>query len=110
MKNIILFLSLAIAATFIGCIDKTPLTEEQQVYAGKWVANDGTYIHIYNNGGGDLKTSNKSVEGGKTTFTDDNTFEIGLFGIKKEYNIDAPPYEENGEVKIKLDGYVYTRQ
>ena len=109
MKNVFLFLFIAIAATFVSCVDKTPLTEEQQIYAGKWVSNDGTYIQIYNNGGGDFKTSNSSVSGGKTTFIDENTFEIGLFGIKKEYNIDKSPYEENGEVKIKLDGFVYTK-
>lgn len=89
-------------------LKKTPLTEEQAAYAGKWQSNDGTWIQIYNDGTGSLKSGNTSVEGGKTTITE-SEIEIGLFGIKKKYHIDQKPYEENGKKKMKLDGFIYEK-
>jgi len=92
-----------------GCgFKKTPLTPEQTIYAGKWVSNDGSWIHIYNNGTGNLETGNTSVKGGQTTITDDQ-IEIGLFGINKKYKIDQHPYEEHGKKKMKLNGFVYEK-
>ena len=129
MKNVILFLFIAIAATTISCdkiklseeqkkqlverivkeTERTPLTQEQMIYAGKWICEDGTYFQIYKDGNSDLKTAKKSVEGGNTIFTD-KTIEIEIFGIGKKYKIDKPPYKENGETKMKLDGVVYTKR
>ncbi|MBX2846579.1 MAG: hypothetical protein KTR13_10250 [Saprospiraceae bacterium] len=111
MRSLILLFSVLVIALSSSCnaLEKTPLTEEQQVFAGRWVSNDGTWLHIYNNGGGDLKTSNKSVEGGKTMFTAEDEFEIGLFGLKKTYKVDKAPYEEDGAMKMVLNGIVYTK-
>jgi len=58
----VLFLMTALIA---GCVDKTPLTDEQKVYAGKWVTNDGTWLQIYNDGGANFESGSKSVSGGE---------------------------------------------
>ena len=106
----LLFISFVIISTVLtSCGSKTPLTESQKVYAGKWVTNDGTWLQIYNNGGGDFKQSNSNVTGGSATITD-KTITIGLFGINSEYTIDTPPYQENDIWYMELDGNVYQKQ
>lgn len=86
MRNILVIALVAMATVFTSCGSKTPLTDSQKVYAGKWVANDGTWLQIYNNGGGDFKQSNSNVTSGSTKITE-NTIIIGLFGIDSEYSI-----------------------
>ena len=111
MKNTIMIALLAVATIFTSCGSKTPLTEEQKVYAGKWVANDGTWIQIYNNGGGDFKTSNASVSGGSAVITEDN-IAIGILGMETDFSIDTEPYfdEELDAWYMELDGYWYEKQ
>ena len=110
MKKSFILLILAMTICLSSCgLKKTPLSAENRNYAGKWVSNDGTWIHIYNNGGGDLKDGNTSVNGGKVIFEEGN-IEIGVFGIGKTYDITKEPYEENGIWKIELDSFVYVRQ
>ena len=91
-----------------GCVDKTPLSEDNKIYAGKWITNDGTWIQIYNDGGGSFERSNSSVTGGATIITD-STLEIGLMRIDAIFHIDKSPYEENGEMKMQLDGNIYIK-
>ena len=131
MKNIILFLIVATTAiTTTSCVDgiklsdeqkeaitgaiikeieRAPLTKEQMVYVGKWVADDGASVQIYGNGTGNIESDHLSVTGGKTTFTD-NTLTIDFMGFGNKFILDAPPYEEDGKMKMKLDGLVYTKQ
>lgn len=111
MKNLLTLLLFTATVSFISScgLKKTPLAEEYQVYAGKWVTNDGTWLHIYNNGGGDVKDGNTSVTGGKTVF-EDGSIKIGVLGINKTYKIDKEPYEESGSWKMELDGFVYIKQ
>ena len=109
MRNILIIALVAVAAVFTSCGSKTPLTDSQKIYAGKWVANDGTWLQIYNNGGGDFKQSNSNVTGGSATITD-NTITIGLFGINSEYSIDKVPFEENGVWLMELDGNTYQKE
>lgn len=97
------------AFTMAACGSKTPLTKDQQVYAGKWVAKDGTYVTIYLDGGGDLKGSSTSVEGGSTTIQN-GTLTIGLGPIKKTMNITAEPAQVDGVWVMELDGIQYTKQ
>lgn len=78
------------------------------MYLGQWIRNDGTWIHIYNDGSGSFKTSNGKVTGGSTTWTD-STISIGLFGISNTMIIDAPPHEEDGKMVMKLDGYIFQK-
>ena len=105
MKKLFIIFLIAIASTIVvtSCGSKTPLSEENKVFAGKWVSNDGTWLHIYNNGGGDLELSNTSVTRGTTTITD-STLKIGLMGIGTTFSLDEPPYEDDGQWMMELDG------
>jgi hypothetical protein len=107
-KALVLLFSVVIAAALIGC-KKTPLTEDQKVFAGKWVADDGTFVTIYLDGGGDLKTSNTNVTGGKTTITADSVT-IGMGPIKKSMKITEKPKQVGGKWAMVLDGITYTKQ
>ncbi|MGB1248382.1 MAG: hypothetical protein ACPG4Z_05820 [Chitinophagales bacterium] len=106
MKKYFIPLLAILFLTFISCADKTPLSEENKDFAGKWFANDGTWIQIYNNGGGSFELSNSSVDGGATTITD-STVVIGLFGIDATFEINEKPYEEDGQWYMELDGNLY---
>jgi len=102
----VLFLMTALIA---GCVDKTPLTDEQKVYAGKWVINDGTWLQIYNDGGANFESGSKSVSGGASTFSN-NTIHIELMGIGNTFKIDKAPAENEGRWEMTLDGSVYVKQ
>lgn len=108
-KSLVLVLSIILAAALIGCGKKVPLPDDQKVFAGKWVADDGTFVTIYLDGGGDLKTSNSSVTGGKTTITGDS-LTIGMGPIKKTMKINEKPKDAGGKKVLVLDGITYTRQ
>lgn len=107
-KAIILFVSVLFTLS-VGCVKKVPLADDQKSFAGKWVAVDGTFVSIYLDGGGDLKTSNTSVTGGKATITKD-TVTIGMGPISRTMKITAAPKEVKGAWVMTLDGITYTRQ
>ena len=71
-KTLALVLSVFLAAALAGCGKKVPLPDDQKAFAGKWVADDGTYVTIYLDGGGDLKGSNTSITGGSTVIAGDS--------------------------------------
>lgn len=108
-KIAMMVLLLAMVFTMVACGSKTPLTKDQEVYAGKWVAKDGTYVQIYLNGGGDLKMSNTSIEGGSAIIAN-GTLTIGLGPIKKTMNITAEPRQTEGKWVMELDGIQYFKQ
>ncbi|BAT54919.1 lipoprotein, putative [Nostoc sp. NIES-3756] len=104
-----LITTLAVAPVVVSCsTNKVPLSTQQQIYAGSWVASDGTFVNIYLDGGGDFKTSNTSVTGGTATITD-KTLKIGLGPINREFKITQPPQEQNGRLTLQLDGITYTK-
>jgi hypothetical protein len=107
-KAIIVFVSVLFALS-VGCVKKVPLADDQKSFAGKWVAVDGTFVAIYLDGGGDLKTSNTSVTGGKATITKD-TVTIGMGPISTTMKLTAAPKEVKGAWVMTLDGITYTRQ
>ena len=109
IKNILTALLLFAIIALSSCVDKTPLVQENKIFAGKWVTNDGTWIQIFNDGGGSFEKSNSSVTGGATSITD-STISIGLMGIESTFSINKSPYEENGNLKMELDGNVYIKQ
>lgn len=109
MKKIITLVIIGITLFLISCVNKTPLTEEQKEYAGKWETNDGTWVQIFNNGGANFEQSNSSVTGGAVTFKE-HVIEIGLMGITNEYAIETEPYEEDGVWKMKLNNNIYIKQ
>ncbi len=108
-KSLVLVLSVLMAAAFIGCVKKAPLTDDQKIFAGKWVADDGTFVTIYLDGGGDLKSSNTSVTGGSAAISGD-TLTIGMGPIKKTMKITEKPKDVQGKKVLILDGISYTRQ
>ena len=109
MKRLLTTLLIVTTIIITGCVDKTPLSDDNKIYAGKWISNDGTWIHIYNNGSGSFEQSNSNVKGGATVITD-STIEIRFMGIGATFSIDKSPYEENGELKMQLDGNSYVKQ
>ena len=110
MKQPLAFLiAFSLALFLAACGAKTPLTDDQKAFAGTWVADDGTFVTVYLDGGGDLKTSNTSVTGGRTTFTD-TTLTIGMGPIKKTMTITERPKEAGGRVTLVLDGITYTKK
>ena len=66
LAGVVLMAGLLLAG---GCAKKTPLNKDQKVYAGKWVAGDGTFIHIYYDGSADVETANTHIQGGAVTFS-----------------------------------------
>ncbi len=108
-KTLALLFSVIIAVALTGCGKKIPLPDNQKVFAGKWVADDGTFVTIYLDGGGDLKTSNSSITGGSTTIAADS-LTIGMGPIKKTLKINEKPKEVGGKKVLVLDGITYTRQ
>lgn len=109
MKKTLTLILIGMTVLLTSCVDKTPLTEEQKVYAGKWVTNDGTWLQIFNNGGANFEQSNSNVTGGSVTFKE-HVIEIGLMGITSKYAVQKEPYEEDGVWKMKLNNSIYIKQ
>ncbi|MBN2159085.1 MAG: hypothetical protein JW807_06800 [Spirochaetes bacterium] len=108
-KAATLILSFIVAAALTGCGKKIPLTADQKVFAGKWVADDGTFVTIYFDGSGDVKTSSTSVTGGRTTIAGDS-LTIGMGPFKSTMKITQKPKPAGGRIVMVLDGITYTRQ
>ncbi|HOT46054.1 MAG TPA: hypothetical protein PLM53_15485 [Spirochaetota bacterium] len=108
-KTLVLILTFFLTAALAGCGKKVPLPDDQKAFAGKWVADDGTFVTIYLDGGGDLKGSNTSITGGNTTITADS-LTIGMGPIKKTMKITEKPKEVGGKKVLVLDGITYTKQ
>jgi hypothetical protein len=104
-----LSLSLIIAGALVSCVKKIPLSGDQKIFAGKWVADEGTFIIIYNDGGGDFKGSNSSVTGGSAVFEND-AITIGMGPIHKTLQITQRPKQEGGKWVLVLDGFRYIKQ
>lgn len=105
----VIITTFAVVPVIASCnTNKIPLNAQQQIYAGNWVANDGTFVNVYLDGSGDLKTSNTTVTGGTTVITD-QTLTIAFGPIKKEFKITQPPQEQNGKFTMQLNGITYTK-
>ncbi len=113
MKRMILsftaFMAVMAFVSLTTCGSKKPLTDEQKVFAGKWVAQDSTFVHIYLDGSGDLKTANVNVSGGTSTFSNDS-LTIGFGPISKTMKITSPPKETNGRWEMALDGISFVKE
>ncbi len=91
-----------------GCGSKS-LSEDQQVYAGKWVAEDGSWINIYMNGKGDFDLGNQTLTGGKVEITE-STLSMGIMGINKDFTITQKPEEKDGTMVMPLDNIEYLKE
>jgi len=102
---IILFVSFFL----VSCGEKQiPLNESQLKYAGTWVAPGDISFTIFADGGGDIKFSNSAVTGDNVMFNDSG-FKIGLFGIEKKFIVNQKPYDENGNLKIIVNGIKFKK-
>ena len=105
--------TLAVAAMLVGasCAQKTPLTESQKEYAGKWVDGE-SWIEIEQDGtlNYSLKEGNSttSVTNGGVTITEGKMV-VSMLG-ENEWLIDQEPTEENGVWTMKVDGRLFTRE
>lgn len=109
MKKALIVLVSVLFALSVGCVKKVPLADDQKSFAGTWVAADGTFVAIYLDGGGDLKSSNTTVTGGKATITKDSVT-IGMGPISKTMKLTEPPKQVKNARVMTLDGITYTRQ
>ncbi|MBT4869975.1 MAG: hypothetical protein HON47_00170 [Candidatus Diapherotrites archaeon] len=115
MKKIILIACLAVLFLFIGCMNYTPLTDEQMSFAGEWVSSDAQYLKIHANGSGGyegyLPNSFGSLEinGGTVDITSDK-ISITFASFGREFVITKPPFEEDGKMKMVLDGITFTKK
>lgn len=108
-RAVVLVIAICFVSFLSGCAKKEALPDDKKSYAGRWVADDGTFVQIYLDGGGDFKTSNSNVTGGNATFKD-NKLHIGLGPIEKAFVITEGPKEGTDGVWIlTLDGNRYTK-
>jgi hypothetical protein len=91
-----------------ACGEKTPLTEEQRVYAGKWVAADGSFVEMFFDGTGSFKYGNTEVTGGFLNI-EDGIINISFMGIGKDFKITSEPQEVNDYWVMELDGIEFTK-
>jgi hypothetical protein len=99
----------AIVSTITGCVSKTALSSEQDMYLGRWDATGGRYIEIASDGGGSMKLPNASIKGGAVTITGTNLV-IALGPIKQSFKITQVPTNTGGTWTMKLDEITYTRE
>ena len=102
-------LILAAALLLAACVDKTPLSAAQMPYAGYWVGQDGSVIHIWANGGGDFKVQGKSVSGGRAEFARDR-LKIALWFIEQEWRITKAPHRTGSVDEMVLDNQVFRQR
>jgi len=107
MKKIVLLLTLSLL--LFGCSERTPLSKEHKHYAGKWIASDGTWIQLFNDGVGNFQLSNSSVSGASSIITD-STIVIEVLGLGNVFYITKAPYNDQGIWKIELDENIYVKQ
>ena len=86
-----------------------PLTEEQEVFAGYWEAEDGYWLQIYLDGGGDFEMPSTTVNGGTTIITD-STLAITVIGLGATFSLDAPPKLVDNRWVMQLDGVYYFKE
>lgn len=98
----------ALALLVAGC-GKVPLGAEHADWAGTWVARDGSTVHLWADGGGDLKTSGVTVNGAAAKF-EKNTLTIKMMGLGRTFTITAPPKKDGDKWVVVLDGVPYIRR
>jgi len=91
---------------FSNCGKQQPLDEADLIYLGAWSSAD-YFIEIAANGYGFCQRRNRAaIEGNVFIKNDKITFKSDEGG-KHKFDIDEPPFEENGEIMMKLDGDLF---
>ncbi len=102
-------LAVLLSALLLSCSDPIPVPPSKAEYVGLWVAPD-RYISIFASGRLEYKEKlrlgmHNRVE---SNFTfQSNRIDTAMFA---SFVIDVPPYEENGQWKMLMDGVLYTRK
>jgi len=93
---------------FANCGKQQPLDEADLIYLGEWSSSD-YFIEIAANGYGFCQRRNRdSFEGNVFIKNDKITFQgTGDNSGRHKFDIDEPPFEENGEVMMELDGDLF---
>ncbi|MCS6958594.1 MAG: DUF4333 domain-containing protein [Pseudanabaenaceae cyanobacterium SKYGB_i_bin29] len=103
------FTALTAALILCGCTAKqTPLAPDQTVYAGRWTAADGTYIHIYLDGVADIKTSRQEIKGGSLQLQGQEITVVKGWR-RQTYQITQPPQQLGSGWSMTLNGIQYNR-
>lgn len=100
---IVLFSSL-----LFSCADPIPVPHDKLEYVGLWVASD-RFISIFANGRFEYK---EKLGFGMHNRTESNFIFEGdkiKSVMFSSYTIDQPPYNEQGQWKMKMNGILYTR-
>ena len=99
---------LLLGALLLSCADPIPVPPDKVEYVGLWVAPD-RYISIFATGR--LEYRKKLSLGMHNRVASHFTFEGNTLdtGMLASFVIDEPPYEENGQWKMLMDGVLYLR-
>jgi len=108
IKSYLIILFISVLLFSCGNSKRQPLNESQLKYAGTWIAPGNISFTISADGGGNFEFSNSKVTGGNVMFNDSG-FKIGLFGIEKHFIIDQEPYDENGDLKMIINGIKFKK-
>jgi hypothetical protein len=100
---------LAIGLGMVGCAYKTPLTEVQKLYAGRWTAEDGSFVQIYFDGRGDYTGSGRPIEGVPVSISDDR-LAFGPAPVAYVYRITQSPQEKEGKWTMHLNNIEYKKE
>jgi len=107
IKNLLLFLLIALSLS--GCAK--PVPPEKASYVGEWQEKT-MYLLITQDG----SVRYKRLKGGVTTSVDGplkgfdgNNFEVGIGPMTTTFVVDKPPYEEDEQWKMVVDGVELTR-
>jgi hypothetical protein len=109
MKKAVTFIVAALALLLTAC--GKPVPPEKSAYVGEWhektmyllITQDGSVRYKRLNGG-----ATTSVDAPLKGFIGDN-FEVGVGPMSTTFVVSKPPYQENGNWKMVVDGISLTR-
>lgn len=111
MKTKVLFnLFLLVSLTWLSSCG-VPVPADKMDYVGEWQAPN-MYLSITADGRVKYKrkkgSMTKSIDAPLQGF-DRNDFIVGVGSLKTTFRVDKPPYEDNGQWKMIVDGVTLTR-
>lgn len=115
MKTLRIF-TILLALALAGCTGKPesvtgPLPADKAAYAGEWTSKT-MYLLITPDGNVNYRRtsagSNVSINAPIVAFHG-NDFDVGLGLLKTTFHVGKPPYRENGQWKMEVDGVRLTK-
>lgn len=82
-----------------------------KIYLGKWQAQDGTSIHIRDDGKGDFHFKDTDVSGGAVLIDEKKKILkiSSVFDVAQQWKIDRVPQNKNGKMTMTLDKMEFQR-